>query len=121
MYDQNFSQYALTLINGKVFIPGGGDPPVAAFIGAPTSGCAPLTVNFTDLSTNTPTSWAWDFGDGGTSTLQNPSYVYAAAGTYTVTLTATNAFGSDSEVKVDYHYYFCSPVADFSATPLNWC
>jgi PKD repeat protein len=77
-------------------------PPVAAFSGSPTSGEAPLTVNFTDESTNAPTSWNWNFGDGGTSTQQNPTYVYNDVGTYTVTLTATNAYGSDDEIKIDY-------------------
>jgi serine protease len=78
------------------------DPPVAAFSGTPTSGTIPLTVVFTDASTNNPTSWSWTFGDGGTSTLQNPSHTYTTAGTYTVVLTATNAYGSDSETKTDY-------------------
>lgn len=76
--------------------------PVAAFSGTPRSGTAPLTVQFTDRSTNTPTSWLWNFGDGTTSTDQNPSHTYSAAGTYTVVLTATNAAGSDSETKTDY-------------------
>jgi len=39
----------------------GATPPVANFTGTPTSGTAPLTVNFTDQSTNTPTSWQWEF------------------------------------------------------------
>ncbi|MDF1544220.1 MAG: PKD domain-containing protein, partial [bacterium] len=78
------------------------DPPVADFNGSPTSGTEPLTVNFSDLSTNSPTSWSWTFGEGGTSTAQNPSYVYNTAGTYTVTMTATNSCGSDVATKVDY-------------------
>ena len=77
-------------------------PPVAEFSGSPTSGSAPLLVNFTDLSTGDPTSWAWTFGDGGTSTAANPSYSYAANGVYTVSLTVTNAYGSDVATKVDY-------------------
>lgn len=76
--------------------------PVADFSGSPTSGDAPLTVSFSDLSTNNPDSWAWDFGDGGNSSAQNPSYEYSAAGTYTVTLTASNCAGSDVVTKVDY-------------------
>lgn len=76
--------------------------PVAAFSGTPTSGDAPLSVTFTDASTNSPNTWAWDFGDGGTSTSQNPTHNYASAGTYTVTLTASNYAGSDSEVKTGY-------------------
>ena len=56
-------------------------------------------INFTDLSSGSPTSWVWNFGDGGTDTNQNPSHTYAAAGTYNVTLTATNAGGSGSVTK----------------------
>ena len=76
--------------------------PVADFIGTPLTGPSPLTVQFTDTSTNTPTSWTWEFGDGGTSALQNPTYTYAAPGTYTVNLIATNSAGSDSENKPAY-------------------
>jgi len=79
----------------------GGSAPVANFSGAPVSGTAPLSVTFTDSSTNTPTAWSWNFGDSTTSTVQNPSHTYSA-GTYTVTLTATNAYGSDGETKNDY-------------------
>ncbi len=52
-------------------------------------------VQFTNTSTNNPTSYAWTFGDGGTSTAANPSHTYAANGTYNVCLTATNAAGSN--------------------------
>lgn len=78
------------------------DPPIADFTGSPTSGTYPLTVSFTDLSTNSPTSWSWTFGDGGSSTAQNPSHQYTAAGIYSVSLTATNACGSDGETKTAY-------------------
>lgn len=57
--------------------------------------CEGDAVNFTDMTTGVPDTWAWDFGDGGTSNVQSPSYIYAAAGTYTVTLTASNTAGSD--------------------------
>jgi PKD repeat protein len=59
-----------------------------------------LTVNFSDTSTNSPTSWSWNFGDGTSSTQRNPSHAYAAAGSYSVTLSATNAGGSDGETKL---------------------
>ena len=83
---------------------GGGNPtpPVAAFTADVTSGTAPLAVQFTDQSTNSPTSWSWTFGDGGTSTTQSPSHTYAAAGTYTVAMTATNGDGNDTMTKNNY-------------------
>ena len=76
--------------------------PEADFSTNTTSGSAPLTVEFSDASTNSPTSWAWDFGDNETSSEQNPEHTYSAAGNYTVNLTVTNAGGSDSEVKIGY-------------------
>jgi len=77
--------------------------PSAAFTGAPNSGGAPLTVNFTDQSTpQGGATWSWDFGDGGSSSLKSPSHQYNAPGTYTVSLTVTNACGGDGEIKTDY-------------------
>ncbi len=59
--------------------------------GPSTHGCAPLTVNFTNLSTNVLT-YVWNFGDGTTtSTIFSPSHTFTTAGVYTVTLNATNA------------------------------
>jgi PGF-pre-PGF domain-containing protein len=94
-------------------------PPVASFSGTPTSGTAPLSVTFTDASTNTPTSWSWDFGDGGTDTVQNPTYIYTSPGTYTVSLTASNAAGSDTATQTDYISVVIPPVASFSGTPTS--
>ncbi len=103
---------ALTATNGQgqdtetkidyISVSSAGDPPVADFSGIPTSGSPPLTVNFTDLSTNSPTSWDWTFGDGGTDTVQDPSHQYTSDGDYTVSLTAANSYGQDTETKVDY-------------------
>jgi uncharacterized protein (TIGR02145 family) len=76
--------------------------PVAEFSGTPLSILEAESVQFTDLSTNSPSSWSWNFGDSNSSTLENPSHIYATAGTYTVTLTATNSAGSDIETKIDY-------------------
>ena len=60
------------------------------------------SIQFTDTSSNSPTSWLWNFGDGTTSTLQNPTKSYSTAGTRAVTLTATNANGSGSITKTGY-------------------
>lgn len=73
------------------------DPPTAGFDATPAVTCDGA-VQFTDLSTNLPDTWAWNFGDGNTSTEQNPLHTYANTGNYTVSLTASNAFGSDGSV-----------------------
>ncbi|WP_308219145.1 PKD domain-containing protein [Methanoplanus endosymbiosus] len=79
-----------------------GNPPVADFTATPLSGGAPLIVNFTDSSSNEPSSWQWDFGDGATSSEQNPTHIYSSFGTFTVTLTATNAHGDGTKTKSGY-------------------
>ncbi len=72
-------------------------PPTAAFSASPTSGCAPLTVQFTDQSSDNVTSWSWQFpgGNPATSNEQNPTVTYDQAGVYDVTLTVSNAAGQD--------------------------
>jgi PKD repeat protein len=82
---------------------GGCSPtPAADFSGTPTSGLAPLAVNFTDLSAGGPTAWSWTFGDGGTSSSQNPSHTYTVPGVYNVALTITNACGNNTMTKSSY-------------------
>jgi PKD repeat protein len=97
--------------------------PVADFSADPTSGVAPLTVQFTDLSTGNPTSWDWDFGDGtGSSMEQNPTYEYTNPGEYTVSLTVSNDQGSDTEIKGAYiTVNYPPPVADFVGSPTMGC
>ncbi|MDK2830431.1 MAG: hypothetical protein PWQ75_183 [Methanolobus sp.] len=76
---------------------------IADFTANITSGKVPLTVKFTDKSTNA-TSWQWDFdGDNSIdSTEQNPVYTYQSAGTYTVKLISSSNSDSDVETKTDY-------------------
>ena len=99
--------------------------PTAAFTADPTSGNAPLTVQFTDSSNagSAPiTSWLWNFGDSSTSTEQNPSHTYASEGSYTVSLTAATSVGFDAETKTDYITVSAAPVgptAAFTADPTS--
>ena len=95
-----------------------GSTPVADFSADITSGTAPLAVNFTDQSTNIPTSWLWDFGDGGTSTQPNPSHTFNNEGTYTVSLTATNQYGSNTKIETSFiivNAGGAAPISNFSA------
>jgi PKD repeat protein len=71
------------------------NPPTSSFT-SPSSVCSGSSVNFTDFSSNTPTTWSWDFGDGSSSNQQNPSHAYTSAGTYTVSLTVSNSSGTNT-------------------------
>jgi PKD repeat protein len=97
-----------------------GSASVAAnFSANKTSVIAGDVINYSDLSTNTPTSWLWSFPGGtpSSSTLQNPAVTYSTAGTYNVTLTATNSAGSNTLTKTAYILVGNAiPVADFVAS-----
>ncbi|WP_406656478.1 S-layer protein domain-containing protein [Methanolobus sp. ZRKC2] len=68
----------------------------ASFTANTTSGSAPLSVAFTDTSTNA-VSYEWNFGDGSpNSTVQSPTHTFTSAGTYDVVLTAINGSESSS-------------------------
>ena len=95
--------------------------PVAYFSANPTSVSTGGTVTFTDLSSNTPTSWSWSFqgGSPSTSTEQNPQVTYSTAGSYIVALTVTNDAGSNTKLIRDYIVVSgqtATPVANFSAS-----
>lgn len=101
---------------GTLVLFGSADPcsapqaPVANFSANQTTVSPGTTVNFTDLSSGVPTSWAWSispatgwaFAGGTTASTQNPQITFNTVGQYTITLTATNAIGSDQEIKTNY-------------------
>ncbi|HOE03993.1 MAG TPA: PKD domain-containing protein [Bacteroidales bacterium] len=92
------------------------NPPTAQFTADQVSGCGSLAVQFTDQSTNNPTSWQWQFGDGANSTEQNPLHLYTAAGQYTVTLTVSNADGSDDLEMTNYITVWPTLIVNLSMT-----
>ncbi|WP_205509261.1 PKD domain-containing protein [Longitalea arenae] len=78
--------------------------PQASFVTNFTTGCVPVTVQFTDRSTSTAgniVSWQWNFGDGATSTEQSPSHTYTNTGFYNVSLTVTSSTGCRSVYSVN--------------------
>lgn len=93
----------------------------AAFTADKTSGCFPLTVNFTDQSTGGVNSWNWSFGNGNSSTLQNPGAVYTSPGTYNVSLTVSNGTQSDPEVKTGYIVVHDYPQVNFIFDKSSGC
>ncbi|AKB56585.1 PKD domain-containing protein [Methanosarcina barkeri] len=88
--------------------------PMADFSSNVTSGTAPLTVQFTDLSENAE-EWNWDFGDGAISTEQNPVHTYTATGEYTATLEVSNVNGTNSTFSTIFALQPVLPIANFSS------
>jgi PKD repeat protein len=92
---------------------------IADFNGAPSSGRAPLMVQFIDLSKGKPVSWSWDFGDTYTSRNENPVHTYSRGGVYSVRLMVSGEDGSSDTVMKE-GYITARPVplvANFSAEP----
>ena len=95
--------------------------PVVSFTSDTINGCAPVSINFSDLSTvagGTITQWFWDFGDSTTSTIQNPTHLYGWVGSFNVKLVVTTSNGcKDSLMMVAYINTYPAPKADFILGP----
>lgn len=83
-----------------------------------TSGCTPLTVEFTQYSIGV-TNWHWDLGDGNVSTAMDVVHTFTVPGTYTVTLFGDNGCSFDT-VSVDITVQ-PTAVADFTVAPGLHC
>jgi len=95
--------------------------PIADFSVDITNGLAPLTVNFTNFTIGTVTSYSWNFGDGATNSSMNPAHTYTNAGNYTVTLTANGPGGKSAMIKPALILVTNEPlpVVDFVAAPTS--
>ena len=96
---------------------------MAMFAQNAVPGCAPMDVDFTDLSTGGGTPH-WDFGDGTTSTDANPSHQYINSThvlqTFTVTLTVTSPAGCSHSAQQNITVY-PAPSFEFVAAPDSGC
>jgi gliding motility-associated-like protein len=104
--------------------------PTVDFTATVTTGCEPLNVCFTDLSTSgnlSVTNWTWDFCDGGISTQQNPCHTFVAnpnvpGRCFCVTLIAVNSQGcSNSLTRNNYICLTPPPTANFYSTQRLIC
>jgi len=95
------------------------------FTEIPSPGCAPLLVDFTDVSTDVAgtffTNYNWTFGDGlSASVATNPTgHTYTAAGTYSVTEVVTDNIGCKDTATGTVTAY--KPAASFYASPTYPC
>jgi PKD repeat protein len=99
--------------------------PVAGFSATPTSGQAPLTVDFDASSSydsdGSVVRYDWDFGDG--TTLPDggpvPQHTYTAEGVYTASLTVTDNLDATGILVLDDYIFVGNeqPVASFAFNP----
>ncbi len=76
--------------------PAENEPPKAVATATPSSGIAPLEVQFKGSNSTDDKgidSYHWDFKDGSTATSKNPSHTFSEAGEYKVKLTVTDEDG----------------------------
>lgn len=107
-----YSCCLLLLLSGASFIAKG---QVAAFSVTPTSGCAPLIVNFTNMSPAGATSYSWNLGNGTPIlTSKDVSSTYTTKGIYTATLTAT--YGTYTTTATRVFSVSASPTVVFTST-----
>jgi len=89
--------------------------PILDFEADTLEGCAPFTVQFTNLSQFAdPSTYLWEFGDGSISRSVNPTHTFFQGGNFTVRLRAENEVGQPSEIqKEEYITVNSQPFADF--------
>lgn len=89
--------------------------PVAQFTAEVTSGCAPLVVQYENLSVGEIISYNWIFqgGSPATSTNPNPLVTYNNPGVFDVTLTVTNSVGNDVQFNDNFITVHPLPVSGF--------
>lgn len=91
----------------------------AEFSASTDSSCAPVTIQFTNLSTGSPSAIKWDFGDGRTTFENNPVISYNTPGTYIVTLTAF--YNNVTNYATKTVHIFGAPASNFTADNLYSC
>lgn len=105
-YEGTQALYYTTLANGgqirRVAYTGDSNrTPTARIQASPTSGIAPLTVNFdgresSDSDPGDTLSYQWDFGDGNTGTGPIVTHEYTVRGTFTASLVVRDSSGATS-------------------------
>lgn len=109
----------------------GNQPPVASITASPTSGSAPLTVNFDATGSTDPDPadqgqlrYEWDFTNDGVvdSTAATTSYTYPAGGPFTARLRVVDTLGASDTTTVPIQTGNSMPTAviDTPASSFTW-
>lgn len=94
--------------------------PVPSFVALPTSGCAPLCVQFVESNGTNCTSQLFSFGNGDSSAIASPVNCYATAGSYSVTLACTDNNGCTGiTTQNNAINVFPAITANFTISPSN--
>ena len=92
--------------------------PPNVFVADVTTGCAPTTINFSELSPNLNQTYLWSFGDNGFDVVKNPAHIYEDAGVFSVQLTTRSPFGClNSETFYHMITIYEKPYANFFTNP----
>ncbi len=93
----------------------------ADFISSVDSVCTGNTVDFTDMSLGSITSWNWTFEGGtpATSTDQNPTITYNTPGVYDVTLEVSDGTSTSTELIADMITVVEDPIAPDQPTGIT--
>lgn len=98
------------------------DVPAVTAQATPTSGLAPLQVQFSaqGMGGNGALTYSWSFGDGASDAGKNVAYTYQNAGQYQATVTVTDADGdvATDTLTIDVGSN-TAPAANASATPTS--
>ncbi len=101
--------------------------PIDNFSFTPSAGCAPMAVNFTDLSSDVPgaflSRYYWSFGDGSSIISGTPSivHIYTSTGVYTINEIVTDNIGCSDTLTGSSFVTVDKPTADFSASTTFTC
>lgn len=83
------------------------ETPFAYFTSTKSAACEVTTIEFSDMSTNSPSSWLWTiYDEEGNITIEygnkNPDIPFLNLGNYDVRLIASNAAGADTLLRKSY-------------------
>jgi PKD repeat protein/uncharacterized protein YjdB len=99
--------------------------PTASFKYSPSSGCSPVPVTFTDMSTDvagvTITKYAWSFGDGGSGTGSAVAHTYTSSGTFSAYEIVTDNLGCADTFATPPVIAVSKPIASYVASVTNAC